>query len=410
MWKRMSQCLAVIVILISFVLHPSAASSQVLLREVPLPKTLSLCGEPMPLENRAVSELLDRELTFLGWDHAQVFMWIKRAGRFFPMIEEKLREAGMPDDLKYLAVAESSLLNEIRSVAGAVGPWQFIPQTGSHHGLRKDQFFDERLDFERSTEAAIKYLRSLREMFGSWTLALAAYNCGEARLKKDMDEQKVAEYYRLDLARETERFIFRIAAIKVILQNPEQYGYIVDQDRIYRPIPSDSLAVRVQTPMHMTNLAVAIGTDYKVIRELNPHIVGSHLPVGSYSIRVPQGLGPRTAEILSQRIRVASQKVEENPERSKQRVAILPEQKPLIEQASVGAAPQPELVQETKVEPQRDTRSKTAVAKDQFYVVRPGDTLSLISNKKKVPVDVLRKLNGIEGSRITVGQKLRLTT
>jgi membrane-bound lytic murein transglycosylase D len=410
MWKKMYQCLPVMVVVVSFMIHPSPASSQVLFREVPLPKSLTLCDEPMPLENRAVAEQLDRELTFLAWDHAQVFMWIKRAGRFFPMIEQKLKEAGLPDDIKYLAVAESSLLNEIHSVAGAVGPWQFIARTGTNHGLRKDQSFDERLDFERSTEAAIRYLKNLREMFGSWTLALAAYNCGELRLKKDIDEQKVADYYRLNLARETERFIYRIAAIKVILQNPEQFGYVIDQDRVYRPIPSDSLEVRSQTPMHMTDLALAIGTDYKVIKELNPQIMGSHLPVGSYAIRVPEGLGPKTAEILGQRVRVAALKTEENHEKSKQRAAILPEQKPLIEQASLGAAPQPELVKETKVESQQGVRAKTAVAKDQYYVVMPGDTLSLISNKKKVPVDVLRKLNGIQGSHITVGQKLRLTS
>jgi peptidoglycan lytic transglycosylase D len=409
MIKRMSQFLAVQVFLMAFMIHPSTASSQVLFREVPLPKTLSLCGETMPLENRAVAEQLDRELTLLAWDHGQVFMWFKRAGRFFPMIEQKVREAGMPDDIKYLAVAESSLLNEIRSVAGAVGPWQFIARTGSNHGLRKDQFFDERLDFERSTDAAIKYLRSLREMFGSWTLALAAYNCGEERLKKDIDEQKLADYYRLNLARETERFIYRIAAVKVILENPGQYGYIVTQDRIYRPIPSDSLAVRIQTPVHMTDLALAIGTDYKVIKELNPQIMGSHLPAGSYTIRVPQGLGPKTAEILSQQIRVTNQKVEEIPDKSRQRVATLPEQKPMVEQAAPGVAPQPALARLTKVEPQQDARSKTAGTKDQYYVVRLGDTLSHISNKKKVPIDVLRKLNGIEGSHITVGQKLRLS-
>jgi len=394
----------------SSIIHPSAASSQVLFREVPLPKTLSLCGESMPLENRAVAEQLDRELTFLAWDHAQVFMWIKRAGRFFPMIEQKLREAGMPDDIKYLAVAESSLLNEIRSVAGAVGPWQFIASTGSNHGLRKDQFFDERLDFERSTEAAIKYLQNLKEMFGSWTLALAAYNCGEVRLKKDIEVQKVADYYRLDLARETERFIYRIAAIKVILENPDQYGYVVDKDRVYKPIPSDSLSVYVQAPMHMTDLALAIGTDYRVIKELNPQIMGAHLPAGSYTIRVPQGLGPKTAEILSQQISVAEQKVAELPEKPKQRVAILPEQKPVIEQAALGAAPQPELIQETKVETHQDAKPKPAKTMDQYYVVRAGDTLSLISTRKKVPIDLLRKLNGIQGSLITVGQKLRLTS
>jgi LysM repeat protein len=374
----------------------------------------------MPLENPAVAELLDRELTFMAWDHAQVFMWIKRAGRHFPMIEAKLREAGMPDDIKYLSVAESSLLNDIRSVAGAVGPWQFIATTGSNHGLKKDQYFDERLDFERSTEAAIRYLQNLREMFDSWTLALAAYNCGEMRLKKQIEEQKARDYYRLDLARETERFIYRIAAIKVILENPEQYGYVVDKDRIHKPVPSDSLPVRVHTPMHMTDLAIAVGTDYKAIKELNPQILGSHLPAGSYMLRVPQGLGPKTAEIMSQRMTIADQRPEETPEKSRQQIAILPDRKPAVELAPIGvdlqpvaaqpAAAQPAATPEAKEEAQQDVRLKTAAAKDQYYVVRPGDTLSHISNRKKVPIDILRKLNDIQGSQIKVGQKLRLAS
>lgn len=401
-----------LVVLVFAVLDPCAASSQVLFREVPLPKSLTLCDEPMPLENRAVAEQLDRELTFLAWDHAQVFMWIKRAGRFFPMIERKLKEAGMPDDIKYLAVAESSLLNEIRSVAGAAGPWQFIARTGSNHGLRKDQSFDERLDFERSTEAAIRYLKSLKEMFGSWTLSLAAYNCGELRLKKDIEEQKVTDYYRLKLARETERFIYRIAAIKVILQNPDQFGYVVDHDRIYRPVPSDSLEVQVRAPIHMTDLALAIGTDYKAIKELNPQIIGSHLPVGSYAIRVPEGLGPKTAQVLTQPHRVAGQKADPSLENPELRTAIREDKKSAVEEAAPGEnpGPQPAPEKETKVEVYQDGKSKTAVSKDRYYVVRPGDTLSQISSKKKVPIEELRRLNGIQGSRITVGQKLRLTS
>jgi LysM repeat protein len=196
----------------------------------------------------------------------------------------------------------------------------------------------------------------------------------------------------------------------VILENPDQYGYIVDKDRVYKPIPSDSLSVRVQAPMHMTDLALAIGTDYRVIKEMNPQIIGAHLPAGAYTIRVPQGLGPKTAEILSQRISVANPKVAEIPEKPKQRVAILPEQKPMVEQVALRPVPQPELVQEAKVETQQDAKPKSAESMSQYYVVRPGDTLSLISSRKKVPIDVLRKLNGIQGSRITVGQKLRLTS
>jgi hypothetical protein len=232
----------------------------------------------------------------------------------------------------------------------------------------------------------------------------------------------------------------------VILENLEQYGYAVDKDRIQKPVPSDSLSVRVLAPMHMTDLALAVGTDYKAIKELNPQILGSHLPAGSYVLRVPQGLGLKTAEILSQQMMIANQRAEETPEKSGQRIAILPDRKPAVEQAANGrsangrrwsangrrwsangrrwsanevvpqlaaaqpAAAQPAAATEPKEETQQDVRPKIAAAKDQYYVVRPGDTLSHISNRKKVPIDVLRKLNDIQGSQIKVGQKLRLAS
>ena len=165
--------------------------------EVPLPDVLFLCGEPVPLEDRSVREMLDRELTISAWDRAQVFMWLKRAGRFFPHIEEQLLKEGLPDDLKYLAVAESSLITHIRSRRGAMGPWQFMPGTARHKGLRKDRRIDERRDFERSTDAALEYLKTLKEKFGTWALAMAAYNCGDSRLRKEMSRQRADSFYRL---------------------------------------------------------------------------------------------------------------------------------------------------------------------------------------------------------------------
>ncbi|MDH3803661.1 MAG: lytic transglycosylase domain-containing protein, partial [Deltaproteobacteria bacterium] len=153
------------------------------LSDFPLPGSISLCHEPIPLENQRVLEMLDREFTIAVWDRAQVFLWLKRAGRYFPYIEEKLAEAEMPDDLKYVAVAESALITTIRSSKRAAGLWQFMARTGRRYGLRKNRMLDERLDFERSTEAAITYLTQLHDTFDNWTLALAAYNCGDAFLK-----------------------------------------------------------------------------------------------------------------------------------------------------------------------------------------------------------------------------------
>jgi len=329
------------------------------LNEFPLPKSVSLCGEPMPLENPRVREMLDREFTIAVWDRAQVFMWLKRAGRYFPYIEKKLAEEGMPDDLKYLAVAESALLTHIRSRKGALGTWQFMARTARRNGLRKDRKMDERRNFERSTEAALKYLRSLKDMFGTWTLALAGYNCGEARLGKEIKQQKVRDYYRLNLPMETERFIFRIATAKIIMGNPRRYGYRLLPERVYKPIACDRVPVRINTPRHITGVAKAIGTDFKVIKELNPQIHGYYLPPGRYTLKVPAGKGPGLAAVLKQ-------------------------------------TPSP-------------PRQSVKVESGQYYVVRPGDSLSRISVRTGVSVTTLKRLNGIRGSLIRVGQKLRLS-
>jgi len=332
------------------------------------PKTLTLCGERMPLENPDVFEMLDREFTVMVWDHARVFMLLKRAARYFPFIEKALRDAGMPDDLKYLAVAESALVPYARSTSGALGHWQFIPETGQRKGLRKDQSVDERMALERSTEAAILYLTQLKGMFGAWTLAMAAYNCGENRLQKEIGEQKVADYYRLNLPTETERYIFRIAAIKIILENPRRYGYVLPEDQLYKPLKFDTVTVSISSSVHLTDLAQAIGTDFKIIKELNPELLGYHLPTGQYSLKVPAGSGRNALVALAQ-----------------------------LNQGAP-AVPRP-----NNSSPAPANNSSQGV-----YVVQQGDTLTKISTVTGVPVERLKALNGIPDSHIEVGQKLKL--
>lgn len=333
------------------------------------PKAVTLCGERMPLENPDVFEMLDREFTVLVWDHAKVFMLLKRAARFFPVIEKALRDAGLPDDLKYLAVAESSLIPYARSSSGALGHWQFIPETGQRKGLRKDHTVDERMGLERSTEAAILYLTQLKSMFGNWSLAMAAYNCGENRVQKEIAEQKVADYYRLNLPTETERYVFRIAAIKIILENPRRYGYVLPEDQLYRPLRFDTVTVSLGSSVHITDLAQAIGTDFKVIKELNPELLGYHLPTGQYSLKVPAGSGRNALAALAQ----------------------------LNHGTPVAAKPN------NNASPPANNSSQGV------YVVQPGDTLTRISSLTGVPVERLKALNGLPDSHIEVGQKLKLT-
>ncbi len=268
--------------------------------DYPLPETLTLCGEPMPLQVPFVWEMLDREFNITVWDRAQVFMYLKRGGRYFPYIEKKLREKGMPDDLKYLAVAESALLTYSRSKKGARGPWQFMTLAARSNGLRRDHVVDERLSFERSTEAALENLNRLKEKFGSWALAMAAYNGGETRLKKAIQEQKIKEYYRLNLPLETERYVFRIAAIKIILENPERYGYHLSEERTYQPMAYDAVEVKLKGSLDIMEIAEALGTTFKRFKELNPQFLKDYIPAGHHFIRVPPGMGIRLKDILEQ--------------------------------------------------------------------------------------------------------------
>jgi membrane-bound lytic murein transglycosylase D len=322
------------------------------------PPVVTLCGERLPLEDRRVWEGLDLEFTIAVWNRAQVFIWLKRAGRYFPYIEAKLAAAGMPDDLKYLAVAESDLRSHARSPAGAMGTWQFMEPTARRHGLAKNGEMDERRNFERSTAAALSYLQALRQQFGNWTLAMAAYNCGENRVAQEISAQRVSDYYRLDLPLETERYIFRIAAIKIIMENPERYGYRVDPAHIYAPRAVDTVEVSLPRPLHIADLAQALGTDFKLIKELNGHIRGHQLPAGRYALNLPVGSGEGIAALIQDLTPGAG-----NPKAG---------------------------------EPLR------------HHVVRPGETLSQISQVTGVSLAQLRQLNGIDGSLIRAGQKIRI--
>jgi len=254
-----------------------------------LPKNVELCGEKIPIERPEIYERLDLEfLLFLG-NEAQIILWLKRSKKFFPYIEERLKEEEMPDDLKYIPVVESSLRNDAVSRKGAAGTWQFIPETSKRYGLTKNRNIDERFDFFKATEGALAYLRELYDQFGSWILAMAAYNCGEERLSKEMKEQGVNNYFNLYLPRETERYIFRITAIKLILSNPEKYGFIIDEADFYPPLKFQTIVIKVKYPIHLRLIAEAANTYFKNIKELNPQIRGYYLPAGKQLLRIPPG-------------------------------------------------------------------------------------------------------------------------
>lgn len=326
--------------------------------DYPLPEVATLFEEAVPLTERSVRERLDREFTIIVWDRPQVIMWLKRSGRFFPYIEEQLRQAGMPDDLKYIAVAESSFHSHIRSRAGAVGIWQFMSHTAKKNGLIKKRGIDERRDFFKATTTAIKYLKKLHDTFGSWNLAVAAYNCGEGRLKGEMKKQKITDYYKLKLPNETERYMFRILSIKLIMEDPNKYGYYLAPERIYAPYEIDVVGVNIRIPIEIADVTNELGMSYREIKEINPQLTSRLFPAGKYTINIPEG----------------------------KKKAFL---------AAINRSTE-KLVKHIKYHP------------DRYYRVRKGDTLIGISIKTGVSVGTLKRLNDLNGSLIREGQKLLL--
>ena len=257
------------------------------------PSQLFFCGEPVPLNEPAVREDLDREFIIEVWSRAQTTMWLKRATRYFPEIERKLRARRLPLDLKYVVVAESDLRTKARSSVGALGPWQFMGPTAQRFRLRCDKAVDERLEFGAATDAALSYLTNLYQLFHSWPLALAAYNAGEGRIQKAMAVQGVHDYYRLSLPEETERYVFRVLAAKIILEDPARYGYDIPMDQLYAPQDYDEVRVTLAQEVPIRRLAEASGTYYKVIKTLNPWIKGDALSAGTYRLKIPKGSTPR---------------------------------------------------------------------------------------------------------------------
>jgi membrane-bound lytic murein transglycosylase D len=264
------------------------------------PVQMHLCGEPVPLNEPEVREALDREFTIEVWSRAQTTMWLKRAHRYFPEIEAKLRARRLPLDLKYVAVAESDLRTLARSSVGALGPWQFMAPTAQQLQLRCDKAVDERLNFGASTDAALTHLERLHRLFHSWPLALAAYNAGEGRVQRAIAVQGVNNYYRLSLPEETERYVYRILAAKIIMEDPGRYGFAIPGDQLYPPLNYDEVQLTVPQEIPVRRLAEASGTDYKAIKTLNPWIKGDSLAPGTYRLKIPHGSTPRFLAAMRQ--------------------------------------------------------------------------------------------------------------
>ncbi len=295
--NRRPPTLSFALLIVAVLLAPAAALAQngtaPVVPVFDVPARATLFGEPVPLERQDLRELLDESLVISVYNYERVVLWIKRSARHFPALEQKLRERKLPDDLKYIAVAESSLRTYAYSTAKAVGPWQFIEGTAKRHGLRVNAWFDDRLSFERSTDAALNYLEALYRRFGSWTLAAAAYNSGEQRVQNAMAAQGQKNYFDLNLPIETEQYVFRILAAKLILSNPSHYGFRIPAAHRYPPEAVDRVEFDTPREIPVTLVARACDTTYKVIREMNPEIRGDSLPAGHHRLNVPRGKAER---------------------------------------------------------------------------------------------------------------------
>lgn len=297
----------------------------------------------MPLEKPEVAERLETELLLMAWNQPQVILWLKRAGRYFPEIEAILQQEGVPDDLKYLAVVESGLRPHAGSSAGAIGFWQFIRPTALRYGLTVDSRKDQRRNLADSTRAAACYLKDLYAQFGSWHLAAAAYNMGEQGVAAEMLSQEVGDYYRLYLYLETQRYVPKAVVIKLIMSDPQRFGFHLGPRDLYAPYETESVDVTLAEEAPLQLLARAGNCDFKAIKDLNPELRGHYLGAGLHSLKIPPG----GADGFHQRLE-----------------RLLAEHQDQLE--------------------------------ERIYVVQPGDNLSAIAERFGVPLQALRIWNRID--------------
>lgn len=254
---------------------------------VKVPAYIDFAGEQVPIQTMDVKERFERELLSVSYWHSNTFLMLKRKTRWFPLIERILAEEGVPDDFKYLCVAESGLDN-VTSPAGAKGFWQFMTGTAEEYGLEVNGEVDERFHVEKSTRAACKYLKWAKNKFGSWTTAAASYNMGVAGLDRQMERQGEPNYYDLLLNSETSRYIFRILSFKEILSKPQNYGFIIDSQDQYQPYQYREVMVDYSVS-DFAAFAKKHGTNYKSLKILNPWLRDNMLTVkhNTYLVKIP---------------------------------------------------------------------------------------------------------------------------
>ena len=256
---------------------------------VAIPDTVSFAGEATPIDLYYVREALDRELSVNTYWHSSTLFMFKRAHRWFPVIEPILKRNGIPDDFKYLALAESGF-RRVVSPAGATGFWQFMKETGKEYGLVINKNIDERYHVEKATEAACRFLQDSYDIYNNWTLVAASYNAGRKRINNELERQKADTYYDLLLSEETSRYVFRILALKTIFSYPTRYGFYLREKDLFPAIPTYTVTVSDDIP-DLAKFSIDHNINYRILKDFNPWLRQNHLNIKhnrSYEIKLPQ--------------------------------------------------------------------------------------------------------------------------
>lgn len=258
---------------------------------VVIPEKVEFAGETTALDRYDLYERYDREINSFTYFHASTLMLIKKANRYFPIIEPILKKNGIPDDFKYLAVIESLLNPRAVSPAKAAGMWQFMPATGKQFGLEITDEVDERYSIEKSTEAACKYLKNAYRTYGSWSAVALSYNAGMGRISGELDKQQADDSLDLWLVDETSRYYFRMVAIKQIFEDPAAYGFILSPDQLYKPIEFDE--VTVSNSIDLASFAKEQGITYAQLKDFNSWLRDRKLTItprrpATYTILIPK--------------------------------------------------------------------------------------------------------------------------
>lgn len=294
---KIIQLLACWVMVLGITVHASAQEDQAgqhhvpsfLIDSIQFNKDVAYCDVKFPLEQQDVKERLEKEVLLALWDRPQVILWMKRAAKFFPHIETILKQHDLPMDFKYVPLIESALRPHAMSSKRATGYWQFVRATGRRYGLKINSWVDDRRNIFTSTHAACRYLKDLKAKFGSDLLALAAYNMGEYGLQKEIVKQENKNFFSLYLPLETQRYIFKLAAAKIIFENKEAYGFHLKPADLYPEFAFDKVNFKIDAQVPILLIAKAAQVPFKTIKDYNPQLRGYHLDAGDISVLIPKG-------------------------------------------------------------------------------------------------------------------------